>query len=82
MFLLPNAEFANVAIEKLTEYSLNPEHPIGKHKAAVFKAVLDITESDAGYLKVKILEAVLVYEAIPTRNDQFGQRYQVEFDLD
>ena len=37
MSLLPNAEFAFVPLEKLTGYVLNPEHPVGKHKAAVFE---------------------------------------------
>lgn len=82
MILLPNAEFALVPIEKLTDYALNPEHPVGKHKAAVFEAVLGITIVDAQFLRDKILEAILSAEAIPTRQDKFGQRYQVEFELE
>ena len=82
MPLLPNAEFAFVPMEKLTGYVLNPEHPVGKHKAAVFEAVLGITMADANYLMDKIMEAAQTQEAIPTRHDEFGQRYQVEFEID
>jgi hypothetical protein len=37
---LPNAESAIIAIEKLRNYCLDPEHPRGKHKARVFSSVL------------------------------------------
>ena len=82
MSLLPNAEFAVVPIEKLTDYALNPNHPVGKHKAAVFESVFGITLDDAEYLKDRILDAVLTCEAVKARNDNFGQRYQVEFELE
>lgn len=82
MPLLPNAEYAIVPMEKLTGYALNHEHPIGKHKAVVFKSVLGISIADAGYLRDKIKEAVLSCEAIPTRLDKFGQRYQIEFEIE
>ncbi|MFN0175215.1 MAG: DUF6883 domain-containing protein [Saprospiraceae bacterium] len=82
MILLPNAEFAFIPMGKLVDYALNPEHPVGKHKAAVFEAVLGITILEAEFLKDKILEAVLTEEAVPTRQDKFGQRYQIEFVLE
>lgn len=82
MPVLPNAEFAFVPLEKLTDYALNPEHPVGKHKATVFEAVLGITIADADYLRDKIMEAALTQEAIPTRLDEFGQRYQIEFEIE
>lgn len=49
MPLLPNAEFAQVPMEKLVGYALNPEHPVGKHKALIFKAILGITLEDADF---------------------------------
>ena len=39
---LPRPERAIVHIEKLADYCLNPEHPSGKHKARVFKSVLNL----------------------------------------
>lgn len=82
MPLLPNAEFAIVPMEKLTDYVLNPEHPIGKHKAIVFEAILGITMADANYLRDKIIEAVMTQDAKPTRHDEFGQRYKIEFEME
>jgi len=81
MPLLPNAGSAVVPIEKLRDYALNPEHPVGKHKAKVFEAVLGLTVSDAVFLQEKILEAVLTNDAMLTRHDEYGQRYTVEFEL-
>lgn len=80
MPLLPNAEFAFVPMEKLKDYALNLEHPVGKHKAAVFEAAFGMTVAD--YLKDKIMKAVLTQEAIPTRLDEFGQRYRIEFEIE
>jgi len=82
MPLLPNAEFAFVPMEKLVGYALNFEHPVGKHKAAVFEAVLGMTIADADYLRDKIVSAALIEEAIPTRLDDFGQRYRIEFEIE
>jgi len=60
---LPNAEKAVVDIAKLREYSLNPNHREGKHKARVFLAKLGIGRNDAERLRQIILEAILTAEA-------------------
>jgi hypothetical protein len=39
---LPNGEQAEIAMEKLINYCLNPEHSSGKNKARVFKSRLGI----------------------------------------
>jgi hypothetical protein len=44
---LPNGDRAVIPIEKIIGYCLNPNHPKGKHKARVFKSVLNITNDDA-----------------------------------
>ena len=48
---LPNADRAEVDLRKLSEYCLSPEHPVGKHKAAVFLAALGLTVADAHLLR-------------------------------
>jgi hypothetical protein len=48
---LPNAERAVVDIAKLQDYSLNPAHDVGKHKARVFRSALGLTISDADWLR-------------------------------
>ena len=56
---LPNAENAVVDIAKRRDYSLNPNHPEGKHKARAFLEKLDIGRNDAEQLRQWILEAIL-----------------------
>ena len=60
---LPNGERAVVPIEKLRDYALNPAHSEGRHKATVFRAVLNFTQADATRLSEMILEAARTGEA-------------------
>ena len=43
---LPNYQRAVILREKLEGYSLNPEHPVGKHKAIVFKSALGYEQAN------------------------------------
>ena len=52
---LPNKGAAVVELAKLWDYCLNPEHPVGKHKARVFAAVLGFTAEDAARLQGMLL---------------------------
>ncbi len=76
---LPNAENAVVPIEKLRQYSLNPFHTSGKHKARVFRAALGFTQADAVQLRHMILAAVLTHDAKQGETDEHGARYMVDF---
>jgi hypothetical protein len=76
---LPNPERAEVDPRKLTEYCLSIEHPVGKHKAAVFRAALGITMTDAVLLRNWLLDAAASGEAVAGAADEFGQRYQLDF---
>src|SRR5919206_1195827 len=76
---LPNADRAVVDIAKLRDYSLNPEHSGGMHKARVFAAVLGFTAADADKLRDMILAAVLTHEATRGLADEHGTRYRVDF---
>lgn len=49
--ITPNAENAVIDLRKLTDYCLNAEHEIGKHKAGVFESALDLTVENAEELK-------------------------------
>ncbi len=77
---LPNADHAEVDSRKLTEYCLSPTHPVGKHKAAVFRAALGITIADADTLQDWLLEAAVSGEAVAERVDAFGQRFRIDFE--
>jgi hypothetical protein len=79
--LIPNAENAIVDIRKLRDYSLNPEHKDGKHKARLFAAILGMTADDAEELRQVLLEIVKLHEAQLGRQDEFGQRYTLDFEI-
>ena len=76
---LPNAERAVVELGKLRDYSLNPEHEVGKHKARVFQAALGLTAGDAAWLRELILGAVRGGEAGPVPvPSPFGEKYVID----
>jgi hypothetical protein len=77
---LPNAERAEVDPRKLTEYCLSPTHPVGKHKAAVFRAALGLTAADAEALSGWLLRAAGSEEAVAERTDEFGARFRIDFE--
>ena len=76
---LPNFRKAVVDSRKLKDYCLNPHHPVGKHKARVFKSALGFQQEDAETLKEQIIDSLLQAEAEKKHEDQFGVRYAVEF---
>jgi hypothetical protein len=78
---LPNAEKAVVDIAKLRDYSLNPNHPEGKHKARVFLERLGITRDDAEGLRKLILEAILTEDATEQKPTEYGRRFVVDFEI-
>jgi hypothetical protein len=78
---LPNADRAVVDIEKLRAYSLNPNHPEGKHKARVFLAALGFKAEDAERLRELILEAILTTEVTTQQPTSYGQRFVVDFQV-
>ena len=78
---LPNADRAFVSPEKLAGYSLDSDHPGGKHKARVFESALGLTRDDAPWLRDRILDAILTAEATEKEPTEFGRRYVVHFPL-
>ena len=78
---LPNAEAAVIDIHKLRDYSLNMQHDRGKHKARLFLAILGLSVENAEELEFILLEAIQIYEAISSSQDEYGQRYLVDFPL-
>jgi hypothetical protein len=78
---LPNVETAFIDIQKLRDYSLNIEHDRGQHKARLFLAILGLGVEDAEELQLILLEAIQIHETISTSQDEYGQRYVVDFPL-
>jgi hypothetical protein len=80
--LIPNAENAVVDIRKLRDYCLNLEHDDGKHKARLFSSILGMTADHAEELRQILLEVVKIQEARLGRQDEFGQRYTLDFTIE
>lgn len=75
---LPNSHRAVVEIEKLRNYSLNPKHPVGQHKARVFKAALGIALKDANWLRELALEIASTSDAQRGADSVFGEKYLID----
>jgi hypothetical protein len=76
---IPNAERAVVDIRKLREYALSAEHLRGRHKARVFESALGLTAKDAETLQAALLSAVENEDAEAGEQDEYGQRYFLDF---
>ncbi len=79
---VPNAKNAVVDIRKLRDYCLNPMHDEGKHRARLFKRALGMTAIDSEKLGEILLTEIKNQEAQLGRNDEYGQRYVVDFTLE
>jgi hypothetical protein len=80
--LIPNGELAVVDIRKLRDYCLNLNHDVGKHKARLFLSILGMNVDDADNLRQILLTVVITHEARLQRQDEFGQRYTLDFPLE
>ena len=79
--LLPYADRAEVEIRKLRDYCLSTTHPVGKHKATVFRAALGLTADDAEELRDFLLRAAASVDATVEQTDEFGARYRLDVPL-
>jgi len=80
--ILPNAADAFIDEEKLIGYSLNFEHPTGKHKAYVFQKRLNITSADIDWLIEQIFVNILLNEAKLVSTIRHGTLWQVDFSIE
>ena len=55
---IPNVESATINPKKLTEYALNPNHPVGGNKAKVFESALGYNQSNADDLMRQSLKQI------------------------
>ena len=78
---LPNSNRAIIDSRKLTGYCLNFSHSDGKHKAHVFKSVLDLDVSNVDELIVALLKAVAKFDAFPGKRNRYGQKYIIDFPM-
>jgi hypothetical protein len=74
---IPNYEKAFIPPEKLEKYALDPTHPIGRHKAIVFKSALGIDQSNWQLLAQAILNELPYYDAGKGTSGPWGTKYNV-----
>lgn len=79
---LPNVENAFIDDRKLIDYSLSESHPVGKHKARVFKAVLNYGLENFAQLKNEILQQVTKHNAVLIQSNEYGDLYVLALILD
>lgn len=78
---LPNGHRADLDL-KLEEYSLNPFHREGRHKARVFKSALAITLENKEVLEEAVRHvAEHSWDAIDRGDNGFGRTYVLKFSL-
>jgi hypothetical protein len=78
MMKLPNGSQAQLG-DKLERYVLNPQHPKGKDKAALFKNRLGITLENKEILENILLDVVINHESIIYKQDEYGIQYDIKF---
>jgi len=66
---------------KLTKYALDPDNPVGGHKARVFEQALGFTKDNYEGLLEQIERAALTAEARLERTDIHGSHYSVDLKI-
>ncbi|MBI3948858.1 MAG: hypothetical protein HY314_00145 [Acidobacteria bacterium] len=66
---------------KLTGYALDPDNPVGRHKALVFERRLGFTRGNYEPLLQQIETQALDAEASLLRTDQHGHRYRADLEI-
>jgi len=77
----PNFENPKFDDRKLTEYALNPDHPVGKNKARVIESATGLGRDDAAAVKQQILDQVKQGDPIPGKVDEHGTRWNKDVTL-
>jgi hypothetical protein len=76
--VMPHADEAHIDSRKLTDYALNPDHPVGRNKARVFESTTGFTRDNHDSLLEQLHAGVRTYPAELGKADQYGQRYTVD----
>ena len=73
---IPNADNALIAVEKLRDYLLDPEHPSGGSKA-VLLITMGYQRSDPMRLETDLREQHLKRDVESSIPDDYGMRYEI-----
>ena len=78
---LPNGHLAIVEDDKLLDYVLDPQHPVGRHHAALFERLLGLTRANLEVLRDALLEAAAQQEVEPGKSSPYGQKFDMRFEM-
>jgi hypothetical protein len=73
---IPNADKAYVPAEKLSDYLLDEQHPVGGSKAKFFRGV-GYDAADPSVLERDLLKIVQHADAVSEKDSPFGTKYVV-----
>ena len=68
--------------QKLTDYALDPDHPVGRQKGALFESVLGYTASNWRALLRQLEHLAPTGEATLWRTDSHGRHYRVDLEIE
>lgn len=72
---LPHLQNASISVSRIRDYVLNSQHPLGQHKARVFKSALGIEQIHAEELSRIILASLPRSPGTRKTADSFGERW-------
>lgn len=80
---MPQVDFglAELDVRKLSGYCLDQNHPLGRHKARVFRAALGLSADDAEWLRRAILDQIGAAGIDVIGADRFGTRYRADLPI-
>ncbi len=78
---MPGGDRAVVDEAKLRGYLLNPQHPLGKHHAHLFRTLLGIDVESAEVLAQALRTAARDGETTLGKASVFGQKYEIRFPM-
>jgi hypothetical protein len=77
---VPKAEQAIIEVAKLRDYLLSASHPVGRFKAAFFRA-LGYTPQNCGELEAALRRLVETVDVESEEATEYGQKYRVSGQL-
>lgn len=76
-----NFKSCTIDPRKIEDYCLNETHPIGKHKARLFKTRLSFSRKDSNLLISLIRKEVIDSNPVKLKTDRYGDRYVVDLKI-
>ncbi|MGS2616629.1 WXG100 family type VII secretion target [Micromonospora sp. LZ34] len=77
----PDFSHPEIDSRKITDYAMNPDHPVGRNKYRVINSATGLNVGDASLIESQIRNGVRDGTPMPGKADQYGQRWSVDLPL-